>query len=300
MVVAANALNCVGINVLMPSPKSHAAAGFSMAFVPGSSYPKGSVFFENDRVRWVSVKPFWISKRLVSVNQYMEIMGNGGSVNSSKMSPVGCTKMSALEYLRKRGEGVRLPTDDEYELAARGPAVNIPKLMKGEKGQYNPADVIKFVEKRFENFVIPREEGDEHNIIDAYTRVYRPDDDEFQKAIRVNPDLVFYGWRMFATNSGRLTPEEAWLEKVRPPMTMWGENNPWWISGMAGGLGVWVEAEGDVLCARGGSYLYTDEKSLVAAKRWEFDKSGDGAEGQTADIGIRPAANFSHHGKKNT
>jgi formylglycine-generating enzyme required for sulfatase activity len=130
-----------------------------------------------------------------------------------------------------------LPTEAEWEFAARGPAVNLREVMETEG--IGIGDFVDFVRDRFENFVERIEMG---------SRILTdPTDEELQRILRTSQPL--YAWRVYGTPSGRLTNEEVWhgVNEIRggTQEADWGPANGYGLKQMAGNVSEWV---GDSYC----------------------------------------------------
>ena len=122
-----------------PPPPSTVPAG--MALIPGGSYTVG----RDDGPRWsrpaheVTLPPFYLDKTEVTVGTYLRFVAasGGGAVwggvadsapRDSLLPVTGVMWPQAMSYCGlKHGPGARLPTEEEWEAAARGaPARRFP------------------------------------------------------------------------------------------------------------------------------------------------------------------------------
>jgi len=129
-----------------------------------------------------------------------------------------------------------LPTEAQWEFAARGPAVELREVMEAELGAFRPDELVKFVEGRFEHFYT-----------EVGGRIYtNPTEDTFQSLLREATPV--YGYRLYATPSGRLTPEKLFTPDMlfydcseSPTPVDWGPDNAYGLKGMTRGVQEWVE-----------------------------------------------------------
>ncbi|MBN1282531.1 MAG: SUMF1/EgtB/PvdO family nonheme iron enzyme [Proteobacteria bacterium] len=271
-------------------------AGHTMVGIPGGLTVIGSTVKSRfadvqNPPEWVLLQPYFIGETTVSESQYSEIMGARGPQmerNGTKQyrldlgdfpgnHPAILTKLSTQveAYLKKIGAQLDLPNEDQWENAARGPAVNIQQLMEEETGKFTPADVVDFVAGRFENLVFKV-------LGEIFTD---PRVRAFQKMM--SEGIPFFGWRVFGTPSGRLSHEEAWFGQGYNGKTApvnWGPKNAYGLFNMTGNVKELVRDGSGRSGLRGGSW--SDEADYVMLR------AGDRSNEYTPedDIGFRVSA----------
>ncbi|MFA4973816.1 MAG: SUMF1/EgtB/PvdO family nonheme iron enzyme [bacterium] len=269
---------CAGITA--PALTSFAAmniAGHNMVGIPGGLTVIGSSAFKDAIPHWVQLSSYAIGETATSESKYREVMGRSVREGAPENHPVTIVSHNdAIEYLKKSGGGLALPTEAQWENAARGPAVNIPELMEAELGSFKPADVVDFIDGRFENLVF----GVLGDIIT------NPKSEPFQNLI--SQGRPFFGWRVYGTPSGRLSHDEAWFGQEGTAPVGWGPKNAYGLFNMTGNVGEWVKDwyaenvymlsgvdpagpdEGTYRGLRGGSWFNDVPVLLRAANRFDF------------------------------
>jgi len=182
-----------------------------------------------------------------------------------------------------------LPTEAEWENAARGPAVNMQETMEKEAGKFSPADFVDFAEGRFENFVFGVSFTEQIFVNPAESEL-------FQKLVKMG--MPFYGWRVYGTFSGRLNHDEAWYDRASKNCVEWGPENAYGLKGMTGNVWEYVldwysnkvsvsdlwnpkgPKTGDMPVMRGASsYSYGPEPLQVARRGQGHMEHGNGCDG---------------------
>lgn len=186
--------------------------------------------------RWVEIPTFRIGMTAVSESEFRQVMGRPGRGEAPADRPVTLVSWNeAIEFLRRynvRG-GVHaplaLPSNEQWERAARGPAVDIAQAMEAERGRYLPAEFAEFTKDRFEHF-FERPGG----AIYADAR-----DEVLQRLLRGGARL--FGWRVYSTPSGRLSDQEVWYQHSAPEAANWGPAGPFGTHCMTGGVWEWTD-----------------------------------------------------------
>jgi len=106
----------------------HGKTGMEMVFIPAGEFMMGSPTSEKDRssdegpVHRVRItKPFYMGKYEVSQGQWQAVMGNNPSAfkGSDKLPVERVSWNDSQVFLGKAGDGLRLPTEAEWEYACR-------------------------------------------------------------------------------------------------------------------------------------------------------------------------------------
>lgn len=264
---------CAGITTAAATTfAATSIAGHAMVKIPGGLTVIGSGRFVNAVPRWVQLSPYAIGETATSKSQYREVMGRPGFERAAADHPVTLVSWDdAQAYVQKRGGGLSLPTEAQWENAARGPAVNMIEQMEAMEDMYVPSDFADFADGRYENFVFG-----------VLGKIFTNPKDEYFRHL-IKQGLPFFGWRVYSTPSGRLTPDLRFGYEGAASVT-WGPRGPSGILGMTGGVWEWVrdsytQTPGDPIdpfvshkgsprILRGGACDYADSEGLRAAYRY--------------------------------
>jgi hypothetical protein len=178
-------------------------AGHEMVGIPGGWYVRGHGRYGPPE-GWVKVPPFFIGRDLVSRDLFLDLARIRPEVETPreplweavKGEPVTNISLRHAEAFARAlkeetGMNFRLPSREEWEIAARGPAICLNRLMEEEEGRFRPGDLPDFVRGRFQNFFF--ELGGEI--------FSEPGKDVLKALSRQGRDL--YAYRVYATPSGR-------------------------------------------------------------------------------------------------
>lgn len=104
----------------------HEKTGIELVFVPAGEFLMGSPPNEpgsetdNDHHPVRISKPFYVGKYEVTQQQWQPLMGNNPSYFQGGAKPVGQVSWNDVQgFLKKAGGGLRLPTEAQWEYAAR-------------------------------------------------------------------------------------------------------------------------------------------------------------------------------------
>lgn len=217
-------LSCLGITA--PTPFTYPSVkvdGYEMVKVPGGLTVIGSAAVRHAAPRWVYLSPYAIGTAPVNWSQF-----NRATQRPADRPATHMNWNAASTFAKDRG--LRLPTEAEWENAARGPAIDLREklndLMQRERVGFSPNLVDRLVKELFvENFVF-----------DGLGQIFTDHTNELFLDL-VSQGLPFFGWRVYGTSSGTLTHEEAWYGRGETAPVNWGPKGPF---GMAGNVWEWV------------------------------------------------------------
>ena len=197
---------------IKPGEITTIAGGHKVMAVPGGVFAMGSArthaIFGNAAPRMVKVSPFRLGVTPVTESEFARVMGQKGNEKAGDHHPVTLVSWHrACDYLAQVSQDVDsrdragLPTEAEWELAARGAAIDVRAFMEEMRFQ-SAAQLVGFLKEHdaLENFVPALELG-ARIITDI-------DSNEFKQMID-GKDKIF-AWRAHATENGRLNPTYWW------------------------------------------------------------------------------------------
>lgn len=205
----------------------------------GGPFVMGSALKEEfQKPHWVNLPPFRLGACAETEARYRHVMGKAGRERAPEEYPVTYVSWNeAGDYLNRLSEetGMKLglPTEAQWEFAARGPAVDLREVMEEEKIKIG--DFADFVKDRFENFVTGLHVGQW-----IFTD---PTDSAIQRILKNKSPL--YAWRVFGTPSGNKASWLAWFDswfdatydkKARDEWNPRNEEPHWTVKALVWGL----------------------------------------------------------------
>jgi len=159
----------------------------------------------------------------------------------------------AIKYIKKQGgKLLSLPTEAQWENAARGPAINVREAADREiAGEITKDGLVRYVGDKLENFVFAFDpgmniEGEilEHLFgeLEGGLRVTNPLklDDELFWTLYLR-DIPLYAWNTFDTFSGDEPQEYVNDDWVRVHPVDWGQRNAYGLYNIMGDVWEWVQ-----------------------------------------------------------
>jgi len=208
-----------------------------MKLIPAGPVALGSSRFADAPPKVIHVSKFLMGETAVTEDQYRQVIGKQGNAKAEGNCPATCVSHDdAVAFIQRLGiPNSGLPSEAEWEKAARGPARNLLEVMEAD-GIPTPGEradrLDDYLGGRFENAVTELQVGAE--IV--------TDRKQLEQIVRQN--RVLYVWNVYGTPSGTLNDDEAWQsvneQKEGPAAADWGPANGYGLQGMTGGVWEWV------------------------------------------------------------
>lgn len=153
----------------------------------------------------------------------------------------------------------RLPTEAEWEKAARGPRVDLGQVMREEK--VNPDQFVDWAKDRYENFLVS---GKTLPLEEVQRRLMNPRS-LLRRQLGKEESMILSGYRVYSTPSGRHSDDEfCWNQEWstgRPHNVNWGPKTGYGTQQMSGNVWEWV-----------GDWLGSYDPKLNLTNRWSGEE----------------------------
>jgi formylglycine-generating enzyme required for sulfatase activity len=205
--------------------KTHTnSIGMEFVLIPAGSYfQEVNIVNEfNEKLynpKMIVSKPFYLGKYEVTQEQWVAVMGNNPSSSKGRTNPVEYVSWDDVQEFIKRlnaKEGhnrYRLPTETEWELAARGGTKTMFFFMKKDEGTWGDAarqlDVYAWFEDNSGEKTHPvgQKKPNPYGLYDVYGNVIEWVQDWYEE---LPQDREIRDYRGPANGSGRVTRGGSW------------------------------------------------------------------------------------------
>ncbi len=220
-------------------PEVEKIAGRKMVRIPPLFTVRGAADFADAPPGWTFMKGLCVDVETVSRRCFAQTMRRAAVTGAEGELPAIASWFDASAYHVRmaaavgKGRIIGLPTEAEWEAIARGPAVNVRKVM--EREGVAPTNLVEFAKGRFENFVAPAS-GDEMIV---GTHIFTdPTNTTLRSLLEEGRDV--YAFRQYSTVRGSLDAEAVWFNQPAPALVGWGPKGPSGTKGMSGNVWEWT------------------------------------------------------------